>query len=80
MAPMSFSDVFGEAEKGIHAPSVLGTAVFDYALTLALAIFGTAATGVPIVLTTNAAMVLSLVVHAAVDADTRTMRWIKARL
>jgi hypothetical protein len=80
MAPMSFSDIFGEAEKGIHAHSFLGTAVVDYVLTLALAMFGTAVTGVPVVLTTIAAMVLSLIVHAAFDADTRTMRWIKARL
>lgn len=80
MAPMSFSDIFGEAEKGVHAPSFLGTAVVDYALTLALAMFGTAVTGVPVVLTTIAAMAFSLIVHAAFDADTRTMRWIKARL
>jgi hypothetical protein len=80
MAPMSFSDIFGEAEKGIHTHSFLGTAVVDYVLTLALAMFGTAVTGVPVVLTTIAAMVLSLTVHAAFDADTRTMRWIKARL
>ena len=79
MAPMSLSDVFGTAEQGVHAPSFLGTAVVDYALTLALAMLATAATGVPVVLTTIAAMVLSLVVHAAVGADTRTMRWIDGR-
>ena len=80
MAPMSLSDVFGTAEQGVHAPSFLGTAVVDYVLTLALAMLATATTGTPIVLTTAAAMLLSVGIHAALRVDTRTLRWIKARL
>ena len=72
--------IFGEAEKGIHAHSFLGTAIVDYVLTLALAMLATATTGTPIVLTTAAAMLLSVAIHAALRVDTRTLRWIKARL
>jgi hypothetical protein len=74
------SKIFGEAEKGVHAHTFLGTAIVDYVMTLALALATTAATGVPVVLTTIAAMVLSVVAHAAFRVDTRTMRWIKAKL
>jgi hypothetical protein len=74
------SGIFGEAEKGIHAHSFLGTAIVDYVLTLALAMLATATTGTPIVLTTAAAMLLSVAIHAALRVDTRTLRWIKARL
>ena len=74
------SKVFGEAEKGVHAHTFLGTAIVDYLMTLALAMATTAATGVPVVLTTIAAMVLSVVAHAAFRVDTRTLRWIKTKL
>ena len=74
------SGIFGEAEKGIHAHSFLGTAIVDYVLTLALAMLATATTGTPIVLTTAAAMLFSVAIHAALRVDTRTLRWIKARL
>ncbi len=74
------SKIFGEAEKGVHAHTLCGTAIVDYVMTLALAMATTAATGVPVVLTTIAAMVLSVVAHAAFGVDTRTMRWIKANL
>lgn len=77
---MDVSKIFGEAEKGVHAHTFLGTAIVDYLLTLALAMATTAMTGVPIVLTTIAAMVLSVVVHAVLGVDTRTLRWIKAKL
>ena len=77
---MDVSKIFGEAEKGVHSHTFLGTAIVDYLMTLALAMATTALTGVPIVLTTIAAMVLSVVVHAAFRVDTRTLRWIKAKL
>jgi hypothetical protein len=76
----SLGGIFGEAEQGVHSYSFLGTAAVDYVLTLALALLSTALTGVPVVLTTAAAMILSVVVHAALRVDTRTMRWLKARL
>ena len=71
------SKIFGEAEKGVHAHTFLGTAIVDYLMTLALAMATTALTGVPVVLTTIAAMVLSIAVHAAFRVDTRTLRWMK---
>jgi hypothetical protein len=67
-----------EPEKGVHALSLYGTALFDYALTIAAAVLATASTGVPLVLTTIAMLVLSLAAHAAFGIDTRTMRWLRA--
>jgi hypothetical protein len=63
--------------KGIHAPSIYGTAVVDYALTIGLAIAVTAWTKIPLVLTTIACMVLSLIAHAMLGIDTRAIRWIR---
>ena len=76
---MDVAKIFGEPEKGVHAHTFLGTAIVDYVMTLALAMATTALTGIPVVLTTIAAMVLSIVVHAAFRVDTRTLRWIKAK-
>ena len=69
-----------EPERGVHALSLYGTALFDYALTIAAAVLATASTGVPLVLTTVAMMLLSLAAHAAFGVETRTIRWIRARL
>jgi hypothetical protein len=66
--------------KGVHAFSIYGTAVVDYALTIALAVMITAWTKVPLVLTTIVCMIAAVVVHAAAGTDTRTMRWIKRAL
>jgi hypothetical protein len=68
-----------EPEKGVHALSLYGTALFDYALTIAAAVLATAGTGIPLVLTTISMLVLSLAAHAAFGIDTRTMRWLRAR-
>lgn len=68
----------GVAEQGVHAPSVAGTAVVDYVLTLLLALATTKATGVPLPLTTATWMVLGVVVHAAFKVETRTGRWLRA--
>jgi hypothetical protein len=70
----------GSIGEGIHAPSVVDTAVVDYAMTLALAVLVTYTTKVPLVLTTIACMLLSIGAHAALGIDTRTMRWIRAHL
>ena len=62
---------------GVHSVSVYGTAVFDYALTIGLAVLVTAWTSVPLAITTIACLVLSMLAHAAFGVDTRTMRWIR---
>ena len=66
-----------ENGKGIHGPSIYGTAIFDYALTIVLAVLITAWTRVPLVITTIACMALALAAHAAFGIDTRTMRWLR---
>ena len=68
------------AEEGIHRPSLVDTAVVDYALTIALAVVVTRYTKIPLVLTTIACMLLAIGVHAAFRVDTRTMRWLRKAL
>ncbi len=63
--------------EGIHKCSFLDTAVLDYVLTLALAAVVTRLTGIPLVLTTAACMLVSVAAHAAFGVDTRTMRWLR---
>ncbi len=64
-------------EPGTHGPTIVGTSILDYALTIALAIVVTKVTNVPLVLTTSACMMLSVGVHAAFGVDTATVLWIK---
>jgi hypothetical protein len=63
--------------KGIHAPSIYGTAIVDYALTIGLAVAITAWTQIPLVITTIACMALSLLAHVLFGIDTRTTRWLR---
>jgi hypothetical protein len=82
--PVPFPKKFFEWErkmdrngKGIHAPSIYGTAAVDYALTIGLAVAVTALTKIPLVLTTIACMVLSLIAHVVFGIDTRAILWIR---
>jgi hypothetical protein len=67
----------GTIGEGVHKLTFAGTAVVDYVATLALAVCVTLATRVPLVLTTAACMLLSVVAHAAFGVDTRAMRWLR---
>ena len=70
-------NALGQPEQGVHAPTLAGTAIVDYALTLVLALATTKATGVPLPLTTAGCMLLGVLVHAAFKVDTRTARWLR---
>lgn len=70
-------NALGEPERGVHAPTLAGTAVVDYAMTLVLALTTTRLTGVPLPLTTAACMLLGVLAHAAFNVNTRTARWLR---
>jgi hypothetical protein len=70
-------NALGEPESGVHAPTLAGTAIVDYAMTLVLALATTKLTGVPLPLTTAACMLLGVLAHAVFKVDTRAARWLR---
>lgn len=70
-----FSNIFGEAGKGVHSIRILDTALVDYILTILLAFFLAWITGIPVVLMTIIVFIIGIILHVLFGVNTKTVKF-----
>jgi hypothetical protein len=69
-----FKNALGVPGKGIHRFRLMNTAIFDYILTIIMAILSSYLLKVPLVLSTIAWFILGIVAHMLFDVKTNTIK------
>lgn len=63
-------DIFGKSNEGVHKYRLLDTPIVDYVMTIVLAALITKITGIPWVVTTIVAFILSITLHILFGVET----------
>ena len=71
-----YRDILGVPGKGLHKYKFLGTSAVDYALSLISAAVTTYFTGLPLVLSTIAWLVVGIILHALFGLKTDSVRYL----
>jgi hypothetical protein len=75
--PLSqFKNVFGAPETGLHSVRFMGVALFDFGLTILLAMFITWKFGVPLDLSIIATLIISLFIHMLFGVETGALKYL----
>ena len=69
-----FKNVLGVPNKGVHKFHILGTAAFDYFLTIMMAFLSSYFLRVPLVLSTITWFIMGIISHILFDVKTDTLR------
>ena len=71
-----FKYIFGIPKTGVHSYRILDCAIFDYILTILLAIITTLVTKIPFVLTTILMFIVGIICHILFGVETNTIRFL----
>tara|TARA_A100001011_G_scaffold377230_1_gene440636 strand:- start:2735 stop:2983 length:249 start_codon:yes stop_codon:yes gene_type:complete len=77
MCPFSkYKHILGIPGKGLHKYNILGTAIFDYVLTIILAFVWTALTGFPLVFSTVMWFIIGFILHILFGVETHAVKYL----
>ena len=71
-----YSDLLGQPNKGVHQYRFLNTAIIDYSLTIALSMFTTYITMIPLTLTTIFWFIAGLFFHIIFGVQTSSLMYL----
>lgn len=71
-----YKDALGIPGKGAHKLTFLGTPIVDYSLSIVLAMVITAFSKIPLVLTTIAVFIISIILHTLFGVDTPVQKYL----
>jgi hypothetical protein len=72
----TYKNLFGAPNTGPHSYRFLDTAMFDYILTILLAMFITFISHVPLELTTIGVFIMGIILHILFGVNTYTTRFL----
>lgn len=72
-----YSGIFGAPKTGVHRFRFLDTSVFDYLITIALAVIFTKVTKVPLVISTILMFVLGIIIHMLFGVNTNAVKYLR---
>ena len=71
-----YKNIFGQPGKGIHQYKFKGTAIADYALTIAGAFLITYFTDIPLVITTIGLLQLGIILHWLFGINSQSIQYL----